>query len=58
MKKPWQKERSTGGEAAVQLRGGGRNAFGRLSGYVPLLDGETALYRDCLLYTSDAADEL
>ena len=46
MKKPWQKERSTGGEAAVQLRGGGRNAFGRLSGYVPLLDGETALYRE------------
>ena len=39
MKKPWQKERSTGGEAAVQLRSGGRNAFGRLSGYVPLLDG-------------------
>ena len=46
MKKPWQKERSTGGEAAVQLRGGGRNAFGRLSGYMPLLDGETALYRE------------
>ena len=46
MKKPWQKERSTGGEATVQLRGGGRNAFGRLSGYVPLLDGETALYRE------------
>ena len=30
----------------MQLRGGGRNAFGRLSGYVPLLDGETALYRE------------
>ena len=28
MKKPWQKERSTGGEAAVQLRSGGRNGGG------------------------------
>ena len=46
MKVPWQKERSTGGETAVQLRGGGRSTFGRLESYVPLLDGETALYRE------------
>lgn len=46
MKVPWQKERSTGGETAVQLRSGGRSTFGRLESYVPLLDGETALYRD------------
>ena len=45
MKVPWQKERSTGGEAAVQLRSGGRSAFGELERYTPLLDGETALYR-------------
>ena len=45
MKVPWQKERSTGGETAVQLRSGGRSTFGRLESYVPLLDGETALYR-------------
>ena len=46
MKVPWQKERSTGGETAVQLRSGGRSTFGRLESYVPLLDGETALYRE------------
>ena len=46
MKVPWQKERSTGGETAVQLRSGGRSRFGRLESYVPLLDGETALYRE------------
>ena len=40
-----QPNKSTGGEAAVQLRGGGRQAFGMLERYVPLLDGETALYR-------------
>ena len=40
-----QPNRGTGGEAAVQLRGGGRMAFGPLERYVPLLDGETALYR-------------
>ena len=36
MKVPWQKERSTGGETAVQLRSGGRSTFGRLESYVPL----------------------
>ena len=46
MKVPWQKERSTGGETAVQLRSGGRSTFGRLESYVPLLDGETVLYRE------------
>ena len=46
MKVPWQKERSTGGETAVQLRSGGRSTFGRLESYVPLLDGETALYSE------------
>ncbi len=40
-----QPKRSTGGEAAVQLRGGRGQAFGLLERYVPLLDGETALYR-------------
>ena len=45
MKRRFQKERSTGGEAAVQLRSGGRSAFGMFERYVPLLDGETALYR-------------
>ena len=45
MKRRFQKERSTGGEAAVQLRSGGRSAFGELERYTPLLDGETALYR-------------
>ena len=40
MKVPWQKERSTGGETAVQLRSGGRSTFGRLESYVPLLDAE------------------
>ena len=40
-----QPKRSTGGEAAVQLRGGRRQAFGMLESYVPLRDGETALYR-------------
>ena len=40
-----QPKRSTGGEAAVQLRGGRRQAFGMLENYVPLRDGETALYR-------------
>ena len=47
MKVPWQKERSTGGETAVQLRSGGRSTFGRLESYVPLLDGETALSARC-----------
>lgn len=45
MKRLFQKERSTGGEAAVQLRTGGRSAFGGLDGYVPLLDGDTEVYR-------------
>ena len=45
MKRLFQKERSTGGEAAVQLRTGGQSAFGGLDGYVPLLDGSTAVYR-------------
>ena len=46
MKVPWQKERSTGGETAVQLRSGGRSTFGRLESYVPLLDGgDSALPR-------------
>ncbi len=45
MKRLFQRERSTGGEAAVQLRTGGRSAFGGLDGYVPLLDGDTAVYR-------------
>lgn len=45
MKIPRRKERSTGGESAVQLRGSSRKAFGMLDSYVPLLDGETALYR-------------
>ena len=45
MKRLFQKERSTGGEAAVQLRTGGQSAFGGLDGYVPLLDGRTAVYR-------------
>ena len=45
MKRLFQKERSTGGEAAVQLRTGGQSTFGGLDGYVPLLDGSTAVYR-------------
>ena len=45
MKRIFQKERITGGEAAVQLRTGGQSAFGGLDGYVPLLDGSTAVYR-------------
>ena len=45
MKRLFQKERSTGGETAVQLRTGGQSAFGGLDGYVPLLDGSTAVYR-------------
>ena len=45
MKRRFQKERSTGGEAAVQLRSAGQRTFGELERYVPLLDGETALYR-------------
>ena len=45
MKRLFQKERSTGGEAAVQLRTGERSAFGGLDGYVPLLDGDTEVYR-------------
>lgn len=31
--------------AAVQLRNGGRHPFGLLDGYVPLRNGEIALYR-------------
>ena len=45
MKAKQRKKKSAGGAAAVQLRGNGRNPFGLLDGYVPLLDGETALYR-------------
>lgn len=37
--------KGTGGERAVQLRGGRRAAFGLLEGYAPLSDGETRLYR-------------
>ena len=37
------REEPTG--TAVQLRGGGRHPFGLLDGYVPLKNGEIALYR-------------
>ena len=43
MKRLFQKERSTGGEAAVQLRTGGQSAFGGLDGYVPLRMSSSAL---------------
>lgn len=39
----------------MQLRSGGRSTFGRLESYVPLLDGETALYRDEAVPVVDAA---
>lgn len=41
------REKRTGGlaGAAVQLRDGGRHPFGALEGYVPLRNGEIALYR-------------
>lgn len=38
-------KRSTGGEAAVQLRDGGNQPFGMLGGYVPLSGGSVGLYR-------------
>ena len=56
MKVPWQKERSTGGETAVQLRSGGRSTFGRLESYVPLLDEVYA--REVLTSDLDGAPEL
>lgn len=37
--------KKTAGAAAVQLRDGGRHPFGLLDGYVPLKNGEIALYR-------------
>lgn len=44
--KGFRRERKAcGGEAAVQLRDGGRVPFGALGGYVPLGGGDTALYR-------------
>ena len=45
MKRRFQKERSRGGEAAVQLRSAGQRTFGELERYVPLLDGDTEVYR-------------
>ena len=42
----WEKKkRETPAGAAVQLRDGGRHPFGVLDGYVPLKNGEIALYR-------------
>ena len=41
----WLKRKRTAGGAAVQLRDGGRHPFGVLDGYVPLRNGEIALYR-------------
>ena len=41
----FEKKESGGAEAAVQLRSGGRHPFGVLDGYVPLRNGEIALYR-------------
>lgn len=38
-------KRSTGGEAAVQLRDGGNQPFGMLGSYVPLSGGSVGLYR-------------
>src|SRR5699024_9829255 len=38
-------KRETPAGAAVQLRDGGRHPFGVLDGYVPLRNGEIALYR-------------
>ena len=45
MRLPWQREKSTGGETAVQLRSGGRQMFGALDSYVPLRDGDMTRYR-------------
>lgn len=39
------KRAAGGGETAVQIRDGGRHPFGILDGYVPLRNGEMALYR-------------
>ncbi|NLF35156.1 MAG: serine/threonine protein phosphatase, partial [Clostridiales bacterium] len=39
------KKRPDASAAAVQLRNGGRHPFGLLDAYVPLANGETALYR-------------
>lgn len=39
------KKKDVGAGTAVQLREGGRHPFGVLDGYVPLRNGEIALYR-------------
>lgn len=56
MKKERQKKKSVGGERAVQLRRR-EETFGALARYVPLSDGETALYRSIreMLPVVDAA---
>lgn len=41
----WKKKRAEAGGTAVQLRDGERHPFGLLDGYVPLRNGEIALYR-------------
>jgi len=41
----WEKRKPGSGETAVQLRDGGKHPFGGLERYVPLRNGETALYR-------------
>ena len=41
----FEKKRTEPAGTAVQLRDGGRHPFGMLDGYVPLRNGEIALYR-------------